>query len=470
MHTMANDVAAILGPNGAKGTYPVFMAAAPLTIEQMRARQLELQTEAQALLQQADTEGRAPTEDENTRIEQLATEAESIGRTISARERVEQMAQPQPRLAVEQTGNPAPGGGPRRATVEPRPSQSRTGGFAHLGEFAQCVFAAQGKDDAGARQRLSQMNEGVGEEGGFAVPPEFKDGIVRTIEGEDSLMPLCDNSTTSRNSLSQTVDETSPWGTVGIRGYWEPEARAATATNAKLTEQTTKLNKYFVRVDATDELLEDAPQLNNYLQVRAPERIVSDVNLSIVQGNGVGKPLGIMKSGALVTVAAATSQSADTIHHRNIVAMMGRIYARSWPRSRWLMHADVWAKLPLMSFRDAGDTASTVAASPYPVYMPPSGIAGVPYGTLMGRPIMVLEAMETIGDLGDILLADLSQYRILTKSGGLRMESSIHLKFDTDETVFRFILRIGGNPMWTAPVSPRDGSNTRSPFVTLASR
>ena len=184
----------------------------------------------------------------------------------------------------------------------------------------------------------------------------------------------------------------------------------------------------------------------------------------------MGKPLGVMNSGALVTVSKRTSQPADTIMHRNLVDMMGRMYAKSWPRAMWLMHQDVWAQLPLLSFRDVGAYPSTATTAPVPAYMPPSGISGQPYGTLLGRPIMVLEAMETIGDLGDILLADMSQYRAVTKAGGMRTDTSIHLKFDTDETVFRFIFRLAGAPWWSSTISPRDGSNTRSPFITLESR
>jgi hypothetical protein len=198
------------------------------------------------------------------------------------------------------------------------------------------------------------MNEGVGEDGGFLVPPEFRDGIMKIVEGEDSLLSQCDNSTTARNAVTQNVDKTTPWGTAGINVYWEGEGPGGLGQQAKFEQNTLRLNKLFARVDVTDELLEDAPQLDNYLRVKAPEVMTSVINLAIVQGNGVGKPLGFMNSGALVTVAKETSQPADTIMHRNLVKMMGRMYAPSWPRAKWLMHQDVWAQLPLISFRDIG--------------------------------------------------------------------------------------------------------------------
>ncbi|MGE0828950.1 MAG: phage major capsid protein, partial [Hyphomonadaceae bacterium] len=63
-----------------------------------------------------------------------------------------------------------------------------------------------------------------------------------------------------------------------------------------------------------------------------------------------------------------------------------------------------------------------------------------------------------------------SSYLSVKKSAGIKAQTSIHLWFDQDITAFKFTLRIGGQPWWSAAISPRDGSSTRSPFVTLASR
>ncbi len=445
-------------------------ADARTDIESLKARQQELQVGSEELLAKAQDEDRDLSDDELEQINTNADEAEKIGKQIQAKERVAALSLGTGRAtrSDEQVRNNNVANPGRTVPAEAR-RDPRTFGFKHLGEFAGCVRAAANRDD-GAMGRLVAMNEGVGEDGGFLVPPEFRDAIMKIVQGEDSLLAMCDSSTTARNSVSQNIDKTTPWGTAGINVYWEGEGQAATATGQKFDQQTLRLNKLFARVDVTDELLEDAPQLDNYLRVKAPEVMTSVINLAIMQGNGVGKPLGIMNSGCLVTIAKETSQPADTIHHRNLVNMMGRMYARSWPRSTWFMHQDVWAKLPLLSFRDVGDYPSTAAVAAYPIYIPPGQLSASPFGTLLGRPIMVLEAMETIGDLGDIVLGDMSQYRAITKTGGARVDTSIHLKFDTDETVYRFIFRLAGAPWWSSTISPRDGSNTRSPFVTLATR
>lgn len=434
----------------------IYAKAGDDQIETLKAQVADLTTASEGIIASADDENRELSDDEVDAINENATKAAALGRQISAREAIR------------------PQGQGRRSTPEPQqpgargtvPAQARAsdprGGFRHLGEFAACVRSASMRDE-GATGRLMAMNEGVGDDGGFLVPTEFRDGIMKVVEGEDSLLSRCDTSTTARNSVTHVKDEQTPWGTAGIRAYWEGEAQAASASGAKIQQDTLRLNKLFARVDVTDELLEDAPQLDNFLRVKAPEVMTSVLNLAIIQGNGAGKPLGFMNSPALVTVSKETSQPADTVHHRNIIKMWSRMYASSRRNAVWLVNQDVEPQFHLMSFRDGTST-------PVPAYLPPGGLSQTPYGTLLGRPVIPMQGMETLGDLGDIAFVDLSQYRCITKAGGARIDTSMHLKFDTDEMVYRFIFRVAGAPWWSAPISPRDGNNTLSPFVTLESR
>jgi len=104
-----------------------------------------------------------------------------------------------------------------------------------------------------------------------------------------------------------------------------------------------------------------------------------------------------------------------------------------------------------------------------PVYIPAGGLSEKPFATLFGRPVMPLEQCSQAGDLGDIILADMSQYLLIDK-GGINQASSIHARFIYDEQVFRFIYRVDGQPIWSKPLTPYKGSATVSPFVTLAKR
>ena len=47
---------------------------------------------------------------------------------------------------------------------------------------------------------------------------------------------------------------------------------------------------------------------------------------------------------------------------------------------------------------------------------------------------------------------------------------SIHVRFLTHGRSLKFWLRNAGMPWWNAPLTPKKGTNTLSPFVTLAER
>lgn len=104
------------------------------------------------------------------------------------------------------------------------------------------------------------------------------------------------------------------------------------------------------------------------------------------------------------------------------------------------------------------------------IYLPANGLAGQPYGTLFGRPVIPCESCQTLGTKGDIILADLTEYLYARHVSGVQAATSIHLKFDYDQTVFRFTIRTDGEPWWPAPLTPAKGSNTLSPFVVLETR
>jgi len=102
-------------------------------------------------------------------------------------------------------------------------------------------------------------------------------------------------------------------------------------------------------------------------------------------------------------------------------------------------------------------------------YMPPGGLSQSGYGSLFGRPVIEIEQCDTIGDVGDIILASWSEYQMIEK-GGIQSASSIHVRFQYDETVFRFVYRTDGQPKWSLPLTPFQSALTQGPFVVLAAR
>ena len=376
------------------------------------------------------------------------------------------------RRSTPEPSNAAPvnGGGSRTVPAAPRANDPR-GGFRSFGEFAAVVHQATRPNAAPDNRLLAAAttygNEGTGADGGFLVPQEFRRDIWQKVMGEENLINLCDRMETGSNNMTYPKDESAPWDhTSGIRVYWENEAASVSASKAAFETETIRLAKLMAMVPVSEELLEDAPGLESYLRSKAPAKMVSKINSAIIDGNGVGKPLGILKAPSLVTVAIESGpQTADTVWYANIVKMWGRLYAPLRRNAVWLINQDVEQSLMQMAF----DPAAT--AGKVPAYLPPNGAAGSPYATLMGRPVIPVQACKTLGDAGDIILADMSQYMVLTKAGqDIRTDVSMHLYFDQALQAFRFMFRLNGQPHWGSTISPENGTNTLSWAVTLAAR
>ena len=128
------------------------------------------------------------------------------------------------------------------------------------------------------------------------------------------------------------------------------------------------------------------------------------------------------------------------------------------------MNSDVIPELFQMSL--------SVGTGGGPAFLPASaGAVPRPNDSIFGLPIFYPEQCQTLGTVGDIYLADMSEYVTITK-GGLQAASSIHVGFLSDQTVYRFVFRVDGQPLWSAALTPFKGGagNSTSPFVALATR
>ena len=328
------------------------------------------------------------------------------------------------------------------------------------------VSKAMGADFVGAMKAPTGLQEGIPSAGGFLVGVDRAAGLLSRVYNVGSVLQRTDMVGISANSNGMTFyaeDETSRANGSrrgGIRAYWAAEAAEKIASQPKFREMELKLKKAIGLVYATDELLADASALESWIMQNLPEELSFVVEDSIINGTGVGMPLGVLTSGCTVSVAKETGQAAATIVSENV----DKMWARRWIGGRnyvWFVNQDTGPELANLN-RAVGTGGALV-------YNPPGGLSQAPYGTLKGAPVFEIEYAATLGTVGDIILADMSQYQMINK-GGVESASSIHVRFVYDESVFRFVYRVDGQPKWDAPLTPFKGTNTVSPFVTLATR
>lgn len=342
------------------------------------------------------------------------------------------------------------------------------GGYATFGEFLKDVYLA-GKtgrspqtlaDWHKAVKTTGHMAEGDDSQGGFLVPAQFNSDLQMQTALDDGIPGRCTPIPIEVSSVSiPYVNDVSHTGGVygGVIVKRTGEAAAKIAHKPTFGLCTLTLHKMTGFVYVTDELMEDSPaSIAAMLGKMFPEALNHIVANDIVSGTGAGMGLGIINSPATIAVARA---GAGAIVWADIINMWERLHPRSIKNAVWLANSDTFPDLATMFY------VAIAGQSAIPVYQPANEDSATPYGTLMGIPLILTEHCEALGDTGDILLADLTQMLIAQK--GPKVESSAHVRFDYNEMAFRAVLRVDHQPWWPAPVTPKHGSQTVSPFVML---
>ena len=179
---------------------------------------------------------------------------------------------------------------------------------------------------------------------------------------------------------------------------------------------------------------------------------------AFIAGSGAGEPLGIMGAPGTYVQAAEPAQVANTIVWNNIAKMWSRLHPQSAANAVWLVHPQALPQMFLLNI--------VLGVSGIPVWMPANGAAPLP--TLMGRPVIVTAHAAALGDVGDIILADLTRYLVGMRRE-IRLDTSIAPYFANDQVAWRFIARVDGMPADSRTTILPDGFEV-SPFVTLAAR
>lgn len=441
-----------------------------MDLEKLRTQHRDVIARARAIQQVADDENRHMTVDEARACQDLIVEADHLDERIGREEALRSHEEGSRQSFRRPTKPAADNDEEQRQRAPGEPANFRS-----LGEQMQAVarsFRPGGTTDqrlldqraALERRAALGLSEAVPSDGGFFVQQDFSTQLIERVYETGQIASRVQRIPLSGNSNGvklNGVDETSRvngsrWG--GIRSYWGAEADEKTASKPKFRQVELTLHKLFALVYATDELLQDASALEAITRRIVAQEIAFRLDDAILNGDGVGKPLGILASAGTVSVAKEAGQSAATLQSENIINMYSRALNRR--NAVWLHNQDIEPQLYQFGIQ--------VGVGGSAIYMPPGGLSASPYSTLLGRPMIEVEQAATLGTVGDIVLADLSEYLLIDKP--MQSAMSIHVEFTSDQTVFRFVYRVDGQPAWNSPLTPANGSATRSPFVSLATR
>ncbi len=306
------------------------------------------------------------------------------------------------------------------------------------------------------------MTEGDDTHGGFLVPEEYRATLLsRTIE-ESIVRPFATVLPMSSDTMNiPKVVDTSHASTLfgGVVAYWTEEAGSKTATEPDFGQVKLIAKKLTGYTYCSDELLQDsAITLDALLTSMFGRAIAWYEDLAFLRGSGVGQPFGIQSSGAFLTPFRHTLL---LVALTDLAAIMARMYPQSLygPSTIWIISPAVLDQLVQM-------VSTVITWLPVGTDVGGGGAATRIPGTILGMPFRVTEKVPTLGTAGDIGLYDLSYY-LIGDRGDLRIDSSMHVRFTTDETAWRFVKRVDGESWVDAAFTPYNAGDTLSPFVSI---
>lgn len=420
----------------------------------LRAQKKTLLDKAEALIADGKIDEAAP----------ISDQMEGINKQIATLENLANASKGSAEPTYDGVLHDGKGGKPEDKKDESKP-------FSNLGEQLKAIYNSRKTgvvDDrlVKVNNAAQGANEGAGADGGFLIQTDFAKGIMESAIQRSALLNRLDRYTCSSVANSMrwvSVDEsdvsTSVFG--GIQMYWTAEAGTVNASKPKFREMKMDLEKMMGLAYCTDEMLQDAPFMSGFFGnsfTLAADRLLTQ---SVIDGDGKGKPTGILTSPALLTVDAEAGQAAGTFLGNNAIKMQARAMPRNRERLVWLMHPDAEETLPTLHIQ-SGDAAKFL-------WNPEGGLGNFDTQRILNKPVLFEDSCAALGSKGDIMLID-PWYYILLSKGTAKQDWSMHVEFLTDQMCFRVVFRCNGAPKIEQPLTIKNSTKQRSPFVALAAR
>ena len=240
----------------------------------------------------------------------------------------------------------------------------------------------------------------------------------------------------------------------GVTAYWTEENASKQESQPSFKRVVLEPKKLCGYTEASDELVDDAiVSMGNLLSDMFGEVLAFEEDYAFLTGDGVGKPLGVTLAPCFITVSR---NSGSIIVTSDVIDMLAR-FKGNLSRARWICNQSALPYIyKLLDENDnfiwhPGGTGSIATSAP---------------GTLYGIPIQITEKVPALGTTGDLMLCDFGYYLIGDRQG-LKIEESMHYKFQNDQKAWRMVKRVDGQAWLDSPITPRAGGSTLSPFVGI---
>lgn len=307
----------------------------------------------------------------------------------------------------------------------------------------------------------ASMTGATGSQGGYLVPEEFLPKLY-ALSGERAVVrPRATVIPMAGRSVQVPVLDTFSAPAAGDSAFfaglvarWTEEGGTLNQTEPTFRQIEMVAHELSGYSKVSNTILEDSPLgVEALLASLFGSAIAWHEDYAFLRGDGVGKPLGAVATGnaAAVSVTRATGGS---FGFADATKMLSRFLPGYGPdRSAWVIHPTVLEKL--ISFTDAGGNNLFITS-----------FGEKPRMLLLGLPVVTSEKLPVLGTARDVCLINFEHYLIGDRRQ-VEIAFSEHIAFTTNQSAWRFTVRVDGQPWMKGAQYLADGSTTVSPYVYL---
>jgi HK97 family phage major capsid protein len=333
------------------------------------------------------------------------------------------------------------------------------------------IYGAHPVDEKGNIVQKAAMGEASGSTGGYTVPPDFYNQLLAIIAENAIVRPRAwvqpmASATLQFPYLDVTTAQSpgvSPFFG-GVQMYWTEEAQTRTETEPAFKMMELKAHELSGYSVSSNVLLADAAfGLEKFLYQLFGQAIAWFEDYAFLQGNGVGKPIGVLNAGATISTGgggqgAGQRDAANAISFNDVATLWSKLLPASWGRAVWAFSPTCVPQL--LQLKDGANRAIFITID--------QGATKAPHWSLLGRPAIPTEKLPALGTTGDLMLFDPTLY-VIGDRMQIEVAASEHVNFLKNQMTWRVVERVDGQPWLDKSITLQDGNTKVSPFVVLHS-
>jgi HK97 family phage major capsid protein len=260
------------------------------------------------------------------------------------------------------------------------------------------------------------LEGGAGGPGGGLVPPYYQPGIASKLFEPLGVSDLFGSSTTTASQVRYINEGTALSGAAGV-----PEAGVKPESTLAYSEVVEPIKKIATLLGISDEMIEDAPSIQSYLNQRLSLFISIEEERQLLRGNGTNELIGLLNRSGGQAINQYTKAAADD-NTVGLLRVLNNTRGSSFLEpDAIIMHPSNWLTTRLLRDGTGGTVGQYFGGGPFTAaYGGPQGPANAFSDSLWGKRVV----LSTVVGAGTALVGSFGLGAHIWRRGGVSVEAS----------------------------------------------